>query len=160
MRALRQSKPLGVACFVFLAVLLAVLVQLRSSSDGTSTGSHNHSTSGKGNGNGRAIRQGLVHPYHSSVFSSSSKSTSRSSGSNKKSNSHGHPKAVKPDTYGMMVVPPTHTSEHPITTLIRRGKNKAEAMENKIQGIRFLRDAVKDYEDAFGMKPPRGFEKW
>ncbi|WWC61152.1 uncharacterized protein I303_103731 [Kwoniella dejecticola CBS 10117] len=49
---------------------------------------------------------------------------------------------------------------HPIKGLIERGKELAEKQKRKIESIRTIEDAVDDYVDSFGMKPPKGFDYW
>ncbi|KAJ9104003.1 hypothetical protein QFC21_002466 [Naganishia friedmannii] len=39
-------------------------------------------------------------------------------------------------------------------------EEKARQIEAKIQSIESYADAVEDYRNAFGMEPPRGFERW
>jgi hypothetical protein len=67
---------------------------------------------------------------------------------------------IRPNTYGHLVVSQDYTGPHPIEALLEEAEIKAEAIEHKNKGIKYLRDAVADYEKAFGMPPPRGFEKW
>ncbi|WVQ71619.1 hypothetical protein IAR50_001159 [Cryptococcus sp. DSM 104548] len=50
--------------------------------------------------------------------------------------------------------------KHPIALLIEQAAQKAKAMEAKIASIKSVGDAARDYIQAFGMKPPRGFERW
>ncbi|ORY33787.1 glycosyl transferase family 90-domain-containing protein [Naematelia encephala] len=50
--------------------------------------------------------------------------------------------------------------KHPVELLIERGKALAAAMEARIEQVGALADVVTDYEKGYGMKPPRGFDKW
>ncbi|WRT67118.1 uncharacterized protein IL334_004084 [Kwoniella shivajii] len=49
---------------------------------------------------------------------------------------------------------------HPIGLLIERGKELARLQKDKIDRIRNLKDSYGDYQEAFGMNPPRGFDVW
>ncbi|WVQ70107.1 uncharacterized protein L199_008332 [Kwoniella botswanensis] len=49
---------------------------------------------------------------------------------------------------------------NPIIALIERGKELAEKQKHKINSIQTVEDASDDYQDKFGMKPPKGFEYW
>lgn len=75
-------------------------------------------------------------------------------------------KLVTNEKLGLLEVPPMDSgtesvmSRHPIDILIAQGKQRAAEVEAKIASIVSLEDAVRDYEQAFGMKPPRGFERW
>ena len=78
--------------------------------------------------------------------------------------SHRHPSlrlpdSVKIDSRGLVAYDP-RDQVHPIERLIERGRKLAEAMQMRIDTEDSLPDAVKDYERAYGMKPPRGFDKW
>jgi beta-1,2-xylosyltransferase len=66
----------------------------------------------------------------------------------------------KPNTHGHLLVPSNYTGSHPITKLIQEAEAKAKAIEKKNKSIKYLRDAVADYETAFGVRPPRGFDEW
>lgn len=69
-----------------------------------------------------------------------------------------------PNQRGLLRIPSnmslTELSEHPITTLIHRAEKMAEALEDKINSIKTLDDAVSDYVERWGMQPPAGFDKW
>nr|XP_019042714.1 hypothetical protein I302_08420 [Kwoniella bestiolae CBS 10118]OCF21644.1 hypothetical protein I302_08420 [Kwoniella bestiolae CBS 10118] len=54
----------------------------------------------------------------------------------------------------------TKSKIHPILSLIERGKELAEKQRQKISSIKTVEDAVDDYQDKFGMKPPKGFDYW
>jgi hypothetical protein len=66
----------------------------------------------------------------------------------------------KPNTHGHLVVSSNYTGVHPIKKLIKEAEEKAKAIEKKNKSIKYLRDAVADYETAFGVRPPRGFDEW
>lgn len=73
------------------------------------------------------------------------------------------PASIPRDKHGLLVLPLDQEKklrEHPIATLIPQAEKKADQLDAKIRGIRKLEDAVADYRDAFGMEPPRGFQKW
>nr|WVH01970.1 glycosyl transferase family 90 protein [Naematelia aurantialba] len=63
------------------------------------------------------------------------------------------------DERGYTAVAPGQ-DKHPIELLIERGKTLAAEMEARIEKVTALEDVVQDYEMGYGMKPPRGFEKW
>jgi hypothetical protein len=49
---------------------------------------------------------------------------------------------------------------HPIAELIARGRRIAAEHEARKKAVDSLDKAVEDYERAFGMSPPEGFERW
>lgn len=49
---------------------------------------------------------------------------------------------------------------HPIAELIARGRRTAAEHEARKKAVDSLEKAVEDYERAFGMSPPEGFERW
>jgi hypothetical protein len=49
---------------------------------------------------------------------------------------------------------------HPIAELIARGRRTAAEHEARKKAVDSLEKAVQDYERAFGMSPPEGFERW
>lgn len=51
-------------------------------------------------------------------------------------------------------------SKHPIEQLIDRAKEQAALIENRISSIQELGDSVEDYENAFTLPPPKGFDEW
>lgn len=51
-------------------------------------------------------------------------------------------------------------NRHPIDEMMARGRQKAEELERKKQGVRTFHAAVLDYRAAFGMDPPEGFREW
>ncbi|WVQ78122.1 hypothetical protein IAT38_000203 [Cryptococcus sp. DSM 104549] len=71
---------------------------------------------------------------------------------------------VKVDRKGLMSWDPTTQAEgagkHPIKLLIERGAKLAQVIEEKLAGIKSVKDAAEDYRGAFGMRPPRGFDAW
>ena len=134
-----NSKPLAVSCLVALLVSLAFLVRQRtrcqqqSSSDGTSIGYTGFARSGNAGKRQRVL--GVKEDVTSGL-------------------------KVRPNTHGLLLVSNDTTGPHPIEGLLAEAEAKAKAIEQKNKGILYLRDAVKDYENMYGMKPPRGFEKW
>ena len=50
--------------------------------------------------------------------------------------------------------------QHPIERLIARAKKQVAAMESHISEVQSVDDAADEYERVFGMKPPKGFERW
>ena len=134
-----NSKPLAVSCLVALLVSLAFLVRQRtrcqqqSSGDGTSIGYTGFARSGNAGKRQRVL--GVKEDVTSGL-------------------------KVRPNTHGLLLVPNDTTGPHPIEGLLAEAEAKAKAIDEKNKGILYLRDAVKDYENTYGMKPPRGFEKW
>ncbi|KAL7423911.1 hypothetical protein Q5752_001496 [Cryptotrichosporon argae] len=51
-------------------------------------------------------------------------------------------------------------SSHPIERLMARAKQQAAAVDASIGEVESLDDAVEEYERAFKMRPPPGFNKW
>jgi hypothetical protein len=49
---------------------------------------------------------------------------------------------------------------HPIELLMKRGEWLHARQEAKINSIQTIEDAVFDYEEAYRMPPPKGFEHW
>ncbi|ODO03427.1 hypothetical protein L198_02274 [Cryptococcus wingfieldii CBS 7118] len=47
--------------------------------------------------------------------------------------------------------------KHPIALLIEQAEQKAKAMEAKIANVKSVKDAARDYTEAFGMRPPKGY---
>ena len=64
------------------------------------------------------------------------------------------------DSRGLITFVPGQTSRHPIELLIERANIQAAQQAARIREVRTLEDAVEEYEEGFGMKPPRGFERW
>lgn len=50
--------------------------------------------------------------------------------------------------------------DHPIIELMERAKRLKREMDQTREMTQTLEGAVRDYEAAFGMRPPEGFEKW
>ena len=50
--------------------------------------------------------------------------------------------------------------DHPIIELMERAKRLKREMDQTREMTKTLQGAVRDYEAAFGMRPPEGFEKW
>lgn len=130
-----NSKPLALSCLVALLICLAILVRQRAQSrqqrlDGN-IGEGNPGNTGRPSQYIAAIPGG-DHPRH----------------------------AIRPNTHGLVLVPKDSNGPHPIEGLVAEAEAKAKAIEKKNKDILYLRDAVRDYEQAYGMKPPRGFEKW
>ncbi|WVQ98701.1 hypothetical protein IAU59_005832 [Kwoniella sp. CBS 9459] len=64
------------------------------------------------------------------------------------------------DHRGLTHYTPGSNKVHPIEALIERGKEMAKELEKKIERVKTVEDSVDDYEEAFGMRPPKGFESW
>ncbi|KAH8084097.1 hypothetical protein HD553DRAFT_342487 [Filobasidium floriforme] len=130
-----NSKPLALSCLVGLLICLAILVRQRAQSrqqrlDGDI-------------GEGRPGNTGRSSQYFAAIPGGD------------------YPRhAIRPNTHGLLVVPKDINGPHPIEGLLAEAEAKAKAIEKKNKDILYLRDAVRDYEQTYGMKPPRGFEKW
>jgi hypothetical protein len=64
------------------------------------------------------------------------------------------------DSRGYTNFVPGKTVTHPLELLVERGKRLAAEQEAKIREVQTLEDAVDEYEREYGMKPPKGFDKW
>ena len=64
------------------------------------------------------------------------------------------------DHRGLVATDPELRGKHPIQSLIERGEVLARDIERKLRTIETLKDAVADYQKAFSMAPPRGFDDW
>lgn len=71
-----------------------------------------------------------------------------------------HYDGVSVDEKGFMTFNPALHDQHPVELLIERGRAQAKAIEDRIASVKTLEDAVADYEQAWGMKPPKGFDYW
>jgi hypothetical protein len=49
---------------------------------------------------------------------------------------------------------------HPLLELMARGREIAVDHQRKRESVDTLERAVEDYQEAFGMAPPEGFEVW
>ncbi len=49
---------------------------------------------------------------------------------------------------------------HPLLELIARGREIAAEHQRTRESVDSLERAVEDYEEAFGMSPPEGFDVW
>lgn len=67
---------------------------------------------------------------------------------------------VEIDSRGYINYVPGKTVTHPLELLVERGKRLAAEQEAKIREVQTLEDAVDEYEREYGMKPPKGFDKW
>jgi beta-1,2-xylosyltransferase len=67
---------------------------------------------------------------------------------------------VEIDSRGYINYVPGKTLAHPLELLVERGKRLAAEQEAKIREVQTLEDAVDEYEREYGMKPPKGFDKW
>lgn len=67
---------------------------------------------------------------------------------------------VEIDSRGYINYVPGKTVTHPLELLVERGKRLAAEQEAKIREVQTLEDAVDEYESEYGMKPPKGFDKW
>jgi hypothetical protein len=56
--------------------------------------------------------------------------------------------------------PVAHATAHPIKLLMDRAKKQVAQLEDRLKSVHTLQDAVNDYERAWKMKPPKGFEVW
>jgi beta-1,2-xylosyltransferase len=126
-----NSKPLAVSCLIALVVCLAFLLHQRTQSPRQGSGSPTGARNPASRKPVRGSKDGDVQG-----------------------------RAIHPNTHGLLLVSKDITGPHPIEGLLADAEAKAKAIEKKNKDILYLRDAVKDYETAFGMKPPRGFEKW
>ena len=130
-----NRNPLACTCFVSLIITLCVLVSKR----GQTPNGQNRDVSGAawGSSYDRTLAQHVMTPGQGA----------------------GTPRG-KPNTHGHLIVSSNYTGVHPIKTLIKEAEEKAKAIEKKNKSIKYLRDAVADYETAFGVRPPRGFDEW
>lgn len=64
------------------------------------------------------------------------------------------------DERGIMAYDPELHDKHPVELLVERGKRMAESIEARIAKVDTVAAAVDDYEQAYGMPPPRGFDSW
>ncbi|RXK36431.1 hypothetical protein M231_06275 [Tremella mesenterica] len=51
-------------------------------------------------------------------------------------------------------------TKHPIELLIERAKRQADSIDAQIEEVTSLEDSVDEYERGYGMKPPKGFDRW
>lgn len=71
-----------------------------------------------------------------------------------------HYDGVSINEKGLMAFNPALHDRHPVEILLERGRAQAKAIEERIASVKTLEDAVADYEKAWGMKPPKGFDHW
>lgn len=64
------------------------------------------------------------------------------------------------DERGIMTFDPANHTKHPVELLIERGRRMAAAIEARAAKVNSIAAAVDDYEKAYGMPPPRGFDAW
>ncbi|WVR05243.1 hypothetical protein IAU60_002255 [Kwoniella sp. DSM 27419] len=66
---------------------------------------------------------------------------------------------IRVDSRGLTYLGP-ESDAHPIEALIARGKELNDRLEARIAKIHSVEDSAKDYQRAFSLEPPRGFETW
>ena len=130
-----NRNPLACTCFVSLIITLCVLVTKRGQV--TAGSDRNISGTGWSSSHDGSSAQHVMTPGQGA----------------------GTPRE-KPNTHGHLIVSANYTGVHPIKKLIKEAEEKAKAIEKKNKSIKYLRDAVADYETAFGVRPPRGFDEW
>ena len=64
------------------------------------------------------------------------------------------------DERGLTAYVEGKSKKHPIEALIERGRRLAKAQEAQIREVMSLSDSAEEYEKAFGLKPPKGYDAW
>lgn len=74
---------------------------------------------------------------------------------------HFSPTVFSSKTSGIVTVSTDKAlARHPIIELIEEGRKRYHEIQRIKEGVQSLNDAVKDYQRAFNMDPPEGFDTW
>ena len=74
--------------------------------------------------------------------------------------SHVATTAIDTDSRGLMTFVQGKYSRHPIELLIERAKLQAVQQDAMIRSVMTLDSAIHEYEKAFALRPPGGYERW
>lgn len=139
------------------ALLIALVLFLSSGSDhAADDGQRTYSAPARK----RPSKQGKNSRLSSSGSSGSSGGAGGKYATGKSTPAPSYGDSLEIDSHGLVTWVSGTTDEHPIKRLIARGAKVAQEIEGRRQEVQSLEDAVDDYERAFKMRPPIGFDSW